>query len=200
MLTLMGKKKILRAEYNRRRCALSRSEWERRSEIICARLEQSGLFQNTEVLFTYVSAKDNEVDTHGIIDHALASGKEVLIPVTTAQAGEMHWSRLYSRSDLVRVRFGLLEPAAGKEARVLPPEDGLCLVPGIAFTATGTRLGYGGGYYDRFLALFRGISIGLAFEIQMAPELPITALDQPVRYVLTESNWYERQSGPSSPE
>ncbi len=200
MLTLMEHKKKLRAEYNRRRCALSPQEWDRWSTAIRERLEQSPLYRDTGVLAVYVSAKDNEVDTHGIIDHALASGKEVLIPVTTAQAGQMHWSRLYSRSDLVRVRFGLLEPAAGKEACVSPPEDGLCLVPGTAFTATGTRLGYGGGYYDRFLAVFRGISIGLAFEIQIAPELPVTPLDQPVQHVLTESNWYERESGPNSPK
>ncbi len=192
MLTLREQKKKLRVEYNRRRCALSRPEWERRSAAICGRLEQSRLFQDAEVLLTYVSAKDNEVDTHALIDLALAAKKRVLVPVPAERVGEMGWSRLQQRDDLVRGRFGLFAPAAGKDDLVLPPEGGLCLVPGIAFTTTGYRLGYGGGYYDRFLAAFRGVSIGLAFEIQLASELPITTLDQPVQHVLTECYWYEK--------
>ena len=192
MLSLREQKKRLRAGYNHRRCALSRLEWVRMSAAIRVRLEQSRLFQDAEVLLTYVSAKDNEVDTHALIDDALAAGKEVLVPVPAEKSGEIGWSQLHHLGDLVGVRFGLLEPAPDKVDLVQPPLQGLCIVPGIAFTRSGYRLGYGGGYYDRFLADFQGVSIGLAFEIQVTHSLPVEEHDYPVRYVLTESDWYER--------
>ena len=88
MLSLREQKKRLRAGYNHRRCALSRLEWVRMSAAIRVRLEQSRLFQDAEVLLTYVSAKDNEVDTHALIDDALAAGKEVLVPVPRKIGGE----------------------------------------------------------------------------------------------------------------
>ena len=64
------------------------------------------------------------------------------------------------------------------------------MTPGIAFTHDGKRLGYGGGYYDCFLTTFIGISIGLAFELQLIDCLPLTPYDKRVDYVLTETKLY----------
>jgi len=183
-------KKELRCEYNARRKALSPGEWTRLSGLIRGRLERSALYQDAHTLLVYVSAKDNEVDTHVLIDRAQAAGKSILIPVTGAGKGEMRWALLKSRLDLVRGRFDLLEPPLGKEVFVQPPPDALCLVPGIAFTRNGLRLGYGGGFYDRFLDTFGGMTVGLAFEVQLAPSLPVADCDLPVDSVVTEARWY----------
>ncbi len=191
MPSLEELKKEMRCEYKHRRCVLSQPEWECMSEAIRAGLIQSRLYGEADVLWTYVSAKDNEVDTHAIIDHALAADKRVFIPVTTAAGKDLRWSRLHDLRDLERGHFGLFEPRADRVDWVCPSDEGVCLVPGIVFTRTGFRLGYGGGYYDRFLADFRGISVGLAFEMQIAHHLPLDIHDRPVQYVLTEAGWYQ---------
>lgn len=183
-------KKALRCEYNGRRCAISLPEWERMSGLIRERIEQSPLYREADTLLVYVSAKDNEVDTHALIERARAAGKRILVPVMGAAKGELRWSLLRQCADLVRVRFGLLEPAPGMELFLKPAPGAVCLVPGIAFTRDGRRLGYGGGYYDRFLGKFEGTSIGLAFEVQLAPCLPVTDRDHPVAHVVTEAAWY----------
>lgn len=190
MSDLDALKRELRREYNGRRRALAPGEWARLSSVIRGRVERSDLYQDADTLLVYVSAKDNEVDTHTLIDRACAAGKCVLVPVTGAGRGEMRWALLRSRGELVRGRFNLLEPAPGKEVFVQPPENALCLVPGIAFTRDGLRLGYGGGFYDRFLASFDGPTVGLAFEVQLASTLPVTEGDFPVAHVVTEAAWY----------
>lgn len=190
MQSLKEQKRQLRLKYNSRRKAIVPREWENMSLAICARIIGTSSFSEAENILVYVASKDNEVDTRPIIQSALAAGKHVLIPVIGPDLGNMRWSRLYDIDSLVRGRFGLLEPAPG-EARVVPaPEKGLCVVPGIAFTPEGWRLGYGGGYYDRFLDRFQGTSVGLAFEVQVAPSLPRDGNDRPVDFLATEARWY----------
>lgn len=174
-----------------RRRALTHEEWVQRSEAICVRVEGNSLFAAARTLLIYVSSKDHEVNTDDLIDHALGEGKTVLIPVTGAGVLELKWSRLCHRNELVPARFGLLEPRPEHLRLVPPPDDALCIVPGIAFTRAGERLGYGGGYYDRFLKSFAGVSLGLAFELQIVPSLPLTETDRPVQHVVTESHWYK---------
>ena len=180
----------LRRIYNARRRALSREEWRRMSDALCRRIEQSSLYERADTLLTYVSAKDNEVDTHDLIDRALTAGKRVLVPVTGNWGRELRWSLLRRRSDLARGRLDLLEPKPEALRLITPPDWGLCLAPGIVFTPEGYRIGYGGGYYDRFLKEFGGTSIGLAFELQVASEIPVAPHDIPVDCVATENRWY----------
>ena len=190
MQSLKEQKRQLRLIYNSRRKAIVPSEWEYKSRAICARIVKMSSFCEEENILVYVASKDNEVYTRAIIQSALTAGKHVLIPVIGPVLGTMRWSRLSDMDSLVRGRFGLLEPASDEACIVPVPEKGLCLVPGIAFTRDGWRLGYGGGYYDRFLDRFRGISVGLAFELQLAPALPRDENDRPVAFLATEAGWY----------
>jgi 5-formyltetrahydrofolate cyclo-ligase len=98
--------------------------------------------------------------------------------------------QIHGRNELQPGRFGLLQPDPAKAVPIESGDNAVCLVPGIAFTQTGARIGYGGGYYDRFLAHFSGISIGLAFELQLAPSLPQDSNDKNVNFLVTENNWY----------
>jgi 5-formyltetrahydrofolate cyclo-ligase len=194
MADLHLEKKRLRTEYLQKRRALTVQHWRDASEAIRLRLEQSASYQGCSTLLTYVSAKDNEVDTCAIIDNALHSGRAIVVPVVITGEKELRWAQIGSRSELTVAKFGLLEPNPVHRRYVDVHDDALCLVPGLAFTRDGWRIGYGGGYYDRFLASFQGTSIGLAFEIQMAPLLPIGTHDQQLVCVLTEKGCYPKDT------
>ena len=187
------KKKMLRRQYLEKRRALSAELWKEASSRITARLKGSGVFRDCEALLTYLSAKDNEVDTSAIIAVALQSDRNVLVPVVASDRN-LVWAQIHDYSELVRGKFGLLEPDPERAQIVSVPASALCLTPGIAFTRDGKRIGYGGGYYDRFLSEFSGISIGLAFDFQIAPTLPQDAFDQRVGYVFTETKCYAANS------
>ena len=159
----------------------------RNSRAIEVMLAGSGLVREVNAVLAYVSAKDNEVDTHGIIRGLLAGGKTVHVPVMDMERKVMQWSRLLSMDELEPGRFGLLEPAAQYRRITACPTADVCLVPGVAFTCTGWRIGYGGGYFDRFLDGFSGIPVGLAHEIQVVDRIPTDTHDRPVDHLITES-------------
>ena len=98
----------------------------------------------------------------------------------------MAFFQVRSREDLAPGRFGLWEPKPG-----CPPWEGgpeaPCLVPGLSFDREGYRLGYGKGYYDRFLAAFPGKAVGLCYEELILPRLPRSPLDQRVGWLVTEA-------------
>jgi 5-formyltetrahydrofolate cyclo-ligase len=79
---------------------------------------------------------------------------------------------------------------------IAPEEIGLVLVPGLAFDRHGWRLGYGGGYFDRFLKNFRGISAGIVLGALLLDEIPHTALDVPMRWIVTEAELFAADPAP----
>jgi 5-formyltetrahydrofolate cyclo-ligase len=100
---------------------------------------------------------------------------------------ELHFAEVGALQSLTVARWALREPAPG--GKEIPPEQiDLVLVPGLAFTRAGERLGRGGGYYDRFLAhpQLRAVRIGVCFEAQLLPELPLDSHDQHVQHVITD--------------
>ena len=107
-------------------------------------------FHRAKALLLYLSM-GSEVDTWGIFEQALAAGKEVFAPRCLDKQGHMAFYRVDSREDLVAGAFGLLEPDPARCPLWQGESGALCLVPGLAFDEEGFRLGYGKGYYDRFL-------------------------------------------------
>ncbi len=136
------------------------------------------------LLFAYVS-KDTEPDTHALIRAALANGKRVAVPRCGETDGEMDFFYISCFDELSEGRFGVLEPPDTNE-KVTDFSQGICLVPGLCFDAEGYRLGYGKGYYDRFLERFSGISIGLARSVCVKWKLPRDEHDKPVDIIVTE--------------
>lgn len=194
MSTHDSRKEVVRKHYLEQRRAMHPDVWKRASMLIHSRIEHSDLYRNCETLLTYVSAKDNEVGTTQIIESALRSGRTVIVPIVVVGKSELSWAQIKNSKELVRGKFGLLEPKWGQTHFVDIPSVALCLTPGVAFTCDGWRIGYGGGYYDRFLAKFAGISIGLAFDAQIACTLPQDEFDQRVDYVFTETQCYTANS------
>lgn len=142
-------------------------------------------------VFLYVSTP-REPDTGRLLRAALEAGKEVFAPVCAPEGGAMAFYRVESEACLRPGRFGILEPdpAAGGPACFPEGQDAeetLVVVPGVAFDLRGFRLGYGKGYYDRFLAGVDRNTVGLCYRELFLPELPAEEHDQRVRRVVTEA-------------
>jgi 5-formyltetrahydrofolate cyclo-ligase len=142
------------------------------------------IFQTSHHVACYVSV-GQEVDTHRLIVSALAMGKQVYVPVTQKK-GVMHFQEISGLDELRPVRFGLLEPVYQAEKVVRPDDLDLVIVPGIAFDRQGNRLGFGGGFYDRFLAQCAATTVGLAYAFQVIDAVPAENHDVQMDGVVTE--------------
>lgn len=143
------------------------------------RFIQLPAFQEAQTLATYLSM-GHEFSTASLIQAALQSGKRVCVPRTYPQ-GRMEFVE-YDPDILEKTRFGLLEPnETGKV--VDQSEIDLIHVPGVVFQSKGYRIGYGGGYYDRYLADFTGKTVSTIYSIQQGEFQP-SAFDVAVQEVL----------------
>ncbi|MBP0963302.1 MAG: 5-formyltetrahydrofolate cyclo-ligase, partial [Oscillospiraceae bacterium] len=104
--------------------------------------------------------------------------------------GEMTFYLVKGKQDLTAGKYGIPEPAAHCAAAAAT-ECSLCIVPGLAFDLCGYRIGYGGGYYDRFLQSFPGQSVGLVRQSFLCKTLPKEPFDQAVDAVVTQNGWLE---------
>ena len=140
---------------------------ELRQTLLNQHLLSSAAYQKAQVIATYLSMP-HEVSTAAFIKQAQLDGKRVLVPKTYGQ-GRMIFVD-YDESRLQKSSFGLMEPTS--EEAVDKTEIDLIHVPGVVFNSQGFRIGYGGGYYDRYLADYTGASISTIYAVQQAEFLP----------------------------
>ena len=138
-------------------------------------------YQEANVIATYLSFP-HEFQTQELIEQALRDGKKVLIPKTYPK-GRMDFV-VYDPQQLVKTSFGLLEPQGNLEV-VAASQIDLIHVPGLAFTTEGYRIGYGGGYYDRYLEHFTGHTLSTVYHYQVQDFIPENH-DIPVQEVLID--------------
>lgn len=140
-------------------------------EAIRARVRSLSAWQRAELVLAYVS-RGSEVETRRLMCDAWDEGKEVAVPRCVAP-GRIAWARIASFGELAPGFCGIDEPV--DSAPVVDdselPATALTLVPGLAFDRYCRRLGAGGGYYDRFLARFPGMSVGLCRRCQLVDDL-----------------------------
>ena len=159
------------------------------SRQICTRLTEMPEYQAARIVATYVSLS-REVQTLELIDGAWSDDKEVVVPCCISN--ELHMFHLKAMPDLIPCTLGILEPRQDlrqREERWLDVSQiDLFIVPGVAFDRSGGRLGHGKGYYDRLLAKAQPDTpkIAFAFECQVVDQVPITASDVLMDYVITE--------------
>lgn len=131
-----------------------------------------------------------EVETHKLIRRAIADGKTVAVPYCIDGTRKMNFYRIRSLDELTPRTFGVLEPDPETAERVTNFSGSLCVLPGLAFDNTGYRLGYGGGYYDRFLSkIYRGsggVTVGVCYGSCIAQHLPHGRFDVPCDILVTE--------------
>ncbi|KIL45993.1 5-formyltetrahydrofolate cyclo-ligase [Jeotgalibacillus campisalis] len=126
-----------------------------------------------------------EIDTYSIIKRAWLEGKKVSVPKCKPADRSMIFYRIESFNDVEPSFYGLLEPVETLN-RTKSSEIDLMIVPGLAYTKTGYRLGYGGGYYDRYLPNYGGVTLSLCFDEQLVEDLPVENHDQPVEMLIGE--------------
>ena len=157
---------------------------------LCRRVLSLPVIQNKQGIFVYCSYR-SEVATGELIDQLLARGKKVSVPLTESADASMQAVILACRqTDLIPGYKGIPEPApAVIPGRIYPPDKiEVALIPGLVFDEQGYRLGYGGGYYDRFLALAapQALRIGLAYSFQVVAQIPRLSHDVPMDLLVTE--------------
>lgn len=131
-------------------------------------------------------SRGREVDTATIILQAWKENKTVVIPKCDPESKEMVFRSIKSFDQLEKVYFGLMEPKITETDAVSAEDIDLVIVPGICFDKTGYRIGYGGGYYDRYLMNFKKETISLAFSCQIVDSVPKEDHDLPVDKIITE--------------
>jgi len=179
----------LRKLYLERRLSLGpeAEELGRRAQLF---LVGSDAFRRAACLMVYLPFR-GEVPTDLIIQRALAAGKTVAAPVTVKEVRRLVPFRLTDRPEpqLRRGAYGIAEPDPARCQAVAPRSLDLVVVPGVAFDAEGGRLGYGGGYYDRFLTTEapQAVRSALAYEVQVSEQpLPLETSDARMDFIFTE--------------
>ena len=142
-------KKTLRGRYLAERASLSAAEKQAIDRAIAQNILQSEFYQQAECIFCYVSTAE-EIDTRMVLENALASGRTVCVPLC-GKDGSMTARKITALSELRTGHYGILEPS-DTAPEIAPENIDLILAPALSCDRKGYRLGYGGGYYDRFLS------------------------------------------------
>ncbi|MGI5960130.1 MAG: 5-formyltetrahydrofolate cyclo-ligase [Massiliimalia sp.] len=180
-------KKELRLHYRTLRKEMSPQEKREKDDGIFRRLVDSPDVKNAGTILCFVSTLI-EIDTHRLIYYALRHGKKVAVPRCLDDKGSMAFFVIRSMADLERGAFQLLEPSLQRCPKLTDFRRSVCIVPGFSFDDQGFRLGYGKGYYDRFLSRYPGVKIGICYENCIAEKLPHGRYDVPVDYLITEQH------------
>ena len=151
---------------------------------ICRLVTNSPAYQKARTIFCYVGS-DREIDTTALLRAAFQDGKILAVPLCTTP-GVMEARQVQGFSDLVSGKYGILAPKL--HCPLVEPQDfDLAIVPCCTGNAKGQRLGYGGGYYDRFLAKASAAGTAvLCAECRLADALPREPFDLPCHYIITE--------------
>lgn len=194
-------KRLLREHIQQLRSALPSDQHKMQSEAVCRRvtdfIEHLHLPPAADSWVLIYLPIFPEVDIHPVVRWLWRSGYRTAAPVVRKQTRMLEWRQVRRYEDLLPGTWGILEP--GPDCPLVPDaqDAALVLVPGLAFDRMGGRLGYGGGYYDRFLgqAASAGqeskgqspVKLAAAFDFQLVAQVPVEEHDCPVDVVITES-------------
>lgn len=173
-------KTTLRRQIRERKRAMTQGEIEDASKRLGALFLASDLYREAKTIYGYLPY-NQEVRTTAILEQALADGKRVAVP--KVYGDEMKFIYLTDLSQVEKGYSGIPEPV--KDEPVADDPTALVLMPGLAFDREGHRIGYGGGFYDKFLAAEPNHpTLALCYAFQMVQQLPTEAFDIPVDVVL----------------
>lgn len=181
-------KKAIRKKIIAQRDDLDFDVKQSKDELIINRFLDQGFIEKYDNIFCYVSF-GSEIDNGKILSTILDSGKNLFVPYVNTDSRQMRLCQINDLSeDLERGHYGILEP---KKNLRKPVNSGIidCVIsPGVAFTRKMERIGYGGGYYDRFYSGLKKMPfiVALAYDFQIVDSLPTESFDIPVDMIITE--------------
>lgn len=173
-------KKTLRREIREKKRAMTEADMVRRSEKLAEQFFACDAYQNARTVYGYLPY-NQEVRTVPILERALRDGKQVAVP--KVYGDDMKFILMDDLSGTEKSAMGIPEPVS--DGPVAEDKTALVLMPGVAFTRNGDRMGYGGGFYDRFLAQEPNHpTVALCYDFQIVESLPTEEFDIPVDLVL----------------
>ncbi|WP_144840174.1 5-formyltetrahydrofolate cyclo-ligase [Metaplanococcus flavidus] len=161
-------------------------EHRQKSDAILAFLMEDPAFQSAKIIGTTISAFP-EVDTRRLMEECWKAGKKTAVPKCDPLTRAMTFRLVDDPSQLEKVYMKLKEPIIELTEEVGPEQIDLLIVPGVVFSKEGYRIGFGGGYYDRYLTRYKGPTRSLAFAVQLVETVPVEAHDLPVQRIFTEN-------------
>ncbi|MCH5298608.1 MAG: 5-formyltetrahydrofolate cyclo-ligase [Ruminococcus sp.] len=191
---LKQKKNEIRSKYKKLRDNLPSDKKAEADNAIAERLLSLPEYESAEVVLAFVS-KDIEVDTRRIISKSLKNGKKVAVPRCNVEETTIDYYFITSYDDLESGYYGLLEPNPEKCEKLHSFEGALCVVPGLVFDREGYRIGFGKGYYDRFIIDFSGVTVGVCYSRCIEDKLPRGFYDRPIDIVITERYMIDIRKG-----
>ncbi|MBQ1682370.1 MAG: 5-formyltetrahydrofolate cyclo-ligase [Agathobacter sp.] len=167
------------------RKSMSETECQNKSESICTYIQSMPEYHNANCILLY-HAINHEVDLKSLFHQALKDQKQIYYPKTTAT--DLLFYRITDINEMRPGYFGIMEPDETTELLHQSNCNGkmLIIVPGVAFSEKGHRIGYGKGYYDRFLKDFDGISVGVGYHFQLESDFETSELDIPLHFFVSE--------------
>lgn len=183
-MEISKEKKALRARLLDIRMDMNAETWSRRSKQIVDELKQLPEFLKAERIHCYVSMNQrHEIETHSLIQELLNENKKVIVPVTNFEEGTLQHIPLESWNELNENKWGILEP---KSSTPYQGEFDVILVPLLAADKKFNRLGYGKGFYDRFLSSTNATKIGLLFHEYLMNQIPVDDHDEKLDILITD--------------
>ena len=185
LINVREEKRRLRARYRKLRKECPPDVKARLDKALTQKVLDMDEYKACNTLFIFVSSPI-ECDTHEIIADALKSGKLVAVPRCCNKSGMMDFYRITSFDDLECGMYSLMEPDPEKCEKITDYSHGLCIVPGLCFDLEGYRVGFGKGYYDRFLNEFKGTTAGICLSKYVEKQLPRGNHDRHTDILVTE--------------
>lgn len=183
----MISKTEIRKALKKQRDAISNDDRLAASNAVNEKLFNMTCWKEAKSVFTFVSY-NNEIDTYSIMKQALAEKKRLFVPKVDGQ--DMFFFEITDiEKDLKPGAYGIMEPnTLGQDIS----RAGLMIVPGLAFDNNKNRLGYGGGFYDRYLSFPNiHVTVAIGFDFQIIDEVPCEATDIKMDYIVTPNNTIE---------
>ena len=184
-------KRRLRNRLLDQRTTITASDFFGASADIIEKLKAQDQFKEAKLIHSYVSMNDRrEVETQELIIEMLGKGKRVVVPKTNFETSTLSHIEINSFDDLEENKWGVLEPEYGQEISIENLE--LVIVPMVGGDEECNRIGYGEGFYDRFLENIACPKIGLIFEQNIVSDIPVEEFDIPLDAIITEQRIIHR--------
>lgn len=177
----------IRALYSQKRKAITPEMKRELDFAVCRSAINMASFRYADIVLFY-AALPNEININKIAEEALKKGKKVAYPRCNTETHTMKYHFVSSLTELYPDSYGISEPPEGTPTYDPESDSGtaLCFVPGLVYDKAGYRIGYGKGFYDRFLSSFNGCSIGVVYSDSILPTVPRGRFDVSVNILLTE--------------
>ncbi len=183
----METKKEIRKRILARRGELPKEVWESATSDITRKVTEEAAFKEAQTLYCYVDYR-GEVGTRKLMQEAWVRGKTVAVPKVEGKT--MQFYQIDNLRELKPGAYGILEPEGVRERLKVPDaaKKEVLIMPGSAFDTDGGRIGYGGGFYDRYMEMYPFLTaIAVAFDIQIVDHIPVEETDRKPDILITET-------------